>query len=414
MRFKLIMTICITVIFVVGINFASFLLIPHKVVRLVVSGAGGFVIGSIFGILIFRNLTRELKNLSNVTQEIASGNLGRQVKVPEDEELADLAKAFQTMVRELRTVVQQVQQSSGTLTDSSKDLSNSAQQMSASAQEISSATEHIAKGAEVQVEGVTRASARIKEGAKSMERIASRATEVASAGRAAGDTAQKGGNAAASALEKMSQVFGQMESSAGMVHGFSERTQKIGKIVEVITGISQQTNLLALNATIEAARAGEYGRGFAVVADEVRKLSEKTQKSAEEITTLVAEIGDESREVLTSMEQGNRVIREGREVIDTVRSSMDAIINATVGAAKGIEEITALADNQSRGTDDMVKTTDEIFRIAEDNAAATEEASAATEELTASMEGLAQSAGEIAHLADNLQGLVSRFTVAEK
>ena len=413
MRFKLIMTICITAIFVVGINFASFLLIPHQAVRLVVSGAGGFLVGSIFGILTFRNLIRDLKNLSSVTQEIASGNLGRQVKIPEDEELADLARAFQTMVRELRTVVQQVQQSSGMLTTSSKDLSQSAQQMSASAQEISSATEHIAKGAEVQVEGVTRASSRIKEGAKSMDRIASRAAEVAEAGKAAGDTAQHGGDAAASALEKMSQVFGQMESSAGMVHGFGERTQKIGKIVEVITGISQQTNLLALNATIEAARAGEYGRGFAVVADEVRKLSEKTQKSAEEITTLVAEIGDESREVLTSMEQGNRVIREGREVIDTVRSSMDAIISATVGAAKGIQEITVLAENQSRGSDDMVKTTDEIFRIAEDNAAATEEASAATEELTASMEGLAHSAGEISQLADNLQGLVSGFTVAE-
>jgi methyl-accepting chemotaxis protein len=414
MRFKLLLTVFIVVVFVVGINYSIVFLTPNTVLRIIASAGGGFVIGAIFGTLIFRNLTDGLRELMRGTKEIAAGDLSKKVAVPEDPELAEVATSFQTMVRELRSVVGLVQQSSGTLTASAKDLSNSAQQMSASAQEISSATEHIAKGAEVQVEGVTRAAARIKEGATSMERIASRAAEVAAAGRAAGETAERGGDAASSALEKMNQVFGQMESSAGLVHGFGERTQKIEKIVEVISGISQQTNLLALNATIEAARAGEYGRGFAVVADEVRKLSEKTQKSAEEITTLIAEIGDESRVVLSSMEQGNRGIREGREVMDTVRESMDAIISATVGAARGIEEITALAEAQSGGTAEMVKTTDEIFRIAEDNAAATEEASAATEELTASMEGLASSANRISELADNLQGLVSRFNVAEK
>ena len=65
---------------------------------------------------------------------------------------------------------------------------------------------------------------------------------------------------------------------------FGAQVQKIGKIVEVITGIAQKTNLLALNATIEAARAGEYGRGFAVVADEISKLADSTGQSAGEIT----------------------------------------------------------------------------------------------------------------------------------
>ncbi|WP_414691711.1 methyl-accepting chemotaxis protein [Novimethylophilus sp.] len=62
--------------------------------------------------------------------------------------------------------------------------------------------------------------------------------------------------------------------------------QKIIKVSDAISEITQQTNLLALNAAIEAARAGDAGRGFAVVADEVRKLVERTAKATAEIRSM--------------------------------------------------------------------------------------------------------------------------------
>jgi len=311
------------------------------------------------------------------------------------------------MVGQLRMVVGRIQESAGSLDGSATSFSATAQQMSTSGEEIAAATEHIAKGAELQVEVVERASAQIRQGAAAVARIAERARLAAEASAAAGDTAQRGGAAAAEALGKMRTVFERMEGSAGLVHGFGERTQKIGKIVEVITGISQQTNLLALNAAIEAAHAGEYGRGFSVVADEIRKLSEATRRSAEEITALVGEIGKESTRVLSTMEAGTLEIREGREVIDTVRGSLDRIIQATVEVAQGVREISTLAGDQARGADEMVKATEEISRIAEDNAAATQEASAATEELTASLEQMAGSAHDLAQLAGGLRQMAA-------
>jgi len=411
MKVKLILSFFVVVVCVLVINVISTYAISNPIMRMWISAAVGLAVGMGLGYLISRSMVSGLNELSAVAREISSGDLTKEVEVPDDEEIGDLARAFKTMVRELNTVVSQVQGNATTLNASAKGLSSSAQQMSASAQEIASATEHIAKGAEIQVEGVTKASGRIKESAVSMDQIARRAGEIAAASKAAGDSALGGGEAVSSALTKMGEVFEQMESSTELVHGFEERTQKIGKIVEVITGISQQTNLLALNATIEAARAGEYGRGFAVVADEVRKLSEKTQKSAEEITDLISQFAGESKEVLSTMVAGNAVITEGREVIDTVRSSLDGIVASSVEAAGRVQEISSQAEEQNRRTVDMVATTDEIFRIAEDNAAATEEASAATEELTASMEEMASSSQSISLLAEDMQKLVSRFRV---
>lgn len=71
----------------------------------------------------------------------------------------------------------------------------------------------------------------------------------------------------------------QLNEAAAVVTSLKDQSEHIGRVIEVIEGISEQTNLLALNAAIEAARAGESGRGFAVVADEVRMLAARTQES---------------------------------------------------------------------------------------------------------------------------------------
>src|SRR5690606_592575 len=88
-------------------------------------------------------------------------------------------------------------------------------------------------------------------------------------------------------INGLSQELGQVKDR---VYATAERSQNIGAVLDVITDVAEQTNLLALNAAIEAARAGEAGRGFAVVADEVRKLAQRTNDSAAEIQTIIAEL----------------------------------------------------------------------------------------------------------------------------
>jgi hypothetical protein len=123
----------------------------------------------------------------------------------------------------------------------------------------------------------------------------------------------------------------------GAIRDLSERSERIGGIVDTITGIAEQTNLLALNAAIEAARAGEQGRGFAVVAEEVRKLAEESQNAAGQIAGLIGEIQTETSRVVGMVEATSERTEGGTVTVDRARSSFEAI-----GAA--VEDVTGRAD----------------------------------------------------------------------
>jgi methyl-accepting chemotaxis protein len=378
---------------------------------LIITGMLAIIAGMILAFAMSRSLTTEIRSLAAAARVVAEGDLTRDVPVNTSDEVGDLATAFNQMVGSVREIAREVKGTAETVTSSAVALSASAEEMNASTEEIAATVEQMAKGAEHQAGLVEQTSKVMREMANSINEIAARAKSAAEAAAEAGYTAQTGGKSARETMEKMKGVFSIVEGAAGGVKGFSEKTQQIGTIVDVITKIAQQTNLLALNATIEAARAGEAGRGFAVVAEEVRKLATEAASSAEKIAEIIKEIQGENSKVAASIEVATREISAGREVLTYTGEALEDIVRVVVEEVKKVQEISALTQQQTLGAQELVKTIDEIAKVAEDNAAATEEASAATTEQTASMEQMAQSAQQLSKLADKLKTLVTRFNV---
>jgi len=126
-------------------------------------------------------------------------------------------------------------------------------------------------------------------------------------------------------VAKIQTIAQAVDDAAAQVASFGQRTAELSSITNTIKEIADQTNLLALNAAIEAARAGESGRGFAVVADEVRKLAERTAKSTQEITRMVAAIEVENRAVTANMSAGLTQVAEGVALANTAGSAIKRI-----------------------------------------------------------------------------------------
>lgn len=91
-----------------------------------------------------------------------------------------------------------------------------------------------------------------------------------------------------------------------------ESSRQIGSIVTIVRDIASQTNLLSLNAAIEAARAGEFGAGFSVVAQEVKKLSDHTQHEVRQISKLIEQSNEYTKQVIDSIQEVQQQVEAGQ------------------------------------------------------------------------------------------------------
>ncbi len=228
-------------------------------------------------------------------------------------------------------------------------------------------SEEMRAGADQLAERTERQAAALTETASAIQAI----TEAVKAQTEKAESAERIALDAKSDAENSGRI---MQETIAAMEAIQSSSQQINQIIGVIEEISFQTNLLALNAGVEAARAGESGKGFAVVAHEVRALAQRSSVAAKEIAALLAKsTGEVAHGVVLVEKAGTALAGIGTHV---------AAINGRIGDIK-------------ESTQEGAKTLFEINGSVSQLDAMTQQNAAMVEETTAAIHKLASEATEM-------------------
>lgn len=300
-----------------------------------------------------KTLKRYISDISDVLDDMATGNLGRQSSIQYIGDFVQIEKSIR---------------------DISTELSNTMEQIHASATQVDSGANQVAVGAQSLAQGSTEQSSEVDNLLHMIEQVSEQINSNAESASITTTEADHVG-------EQISICNQQMHEMANAMDEINSCSGEIQHIIKTIEDIAFQTNILALNAAVEAARAGSAGKGFAVVADEVRNLAAKSADAAKSTTELI--------------EKTLQVVENGSQLTSLTQDSLKSVVEGAGTVTRQIKLINDASKEQETAINRIKDSIYQISTVIQSNSATSEESAAASEEL----------AGQ----AQILKGLIGKF-----
>ena len=335
-------------------------------------------------VLLARSIIVPMRRLQDTVVKVNEGDITARAKLQRQDELGELADAFDKLLDERVASLAQAEKESERLNESviemikavsklaqgkdlavkipvseditgaigdslnllAKETAKTLSEVKATSDQVADVSsivkkqaDHVISVANNERREVEETATMLRESVRAMNAMATDAQNAnVQAGRTIENT-QRALNTVLSSVEGINSIRNTISETEKRIKRLGERSQEISGIVNLINSIAERTHILALNASMHAASAGEAGRGFAVVADEVQRLAENAREATSEISTVVNNIRVETADTVTTMNEVISQVAEGTRLAEQAGQSMKETQQSTAELVRSVQQI---------------------------------------------------------------------------
>lgn len=407
-----------------------------------IAGLGTLVLVGLIALFAALRLARSinvpLSRVQETVLKVGAGDLGARTGLQSNDEIGQLAKAFDGLLDEKVAELARAQQENEQLNNSVIEIMTSVAQLaqrdlnvkvpvsedvtgavSDAINMMTTSTARALREVNSISAQVSDSSGKVKQRADNVLKLADEASNQANAAsaelsitanalRQIGEQAQGAGREAERALvttnEAMSVVRAtvegitnsrdQIRETEKRVKRLAERSQEISSAVTIIGQIAERTSVLALNASMQAVAAGEAGRGFAVVADEVKRLAENAREATQQIAGLVSAIQSDTTETLQAMNGTITQVVDITRLADKAGTQMNDTREATEALVNSVRTISQATQAQGEASQRLLARAYELIGASQRTLEEIEQQRGDTEHLDASASALVRTVSE--------------------
>ncbi|MDX1961329.1 MAG: methyl-accepting chemotaxis protein [Leptospiraceae bacterium] len=259
------------------------------------------------------NIALNVKNMMDSIYELKKGNLDKNIKVIDYEELAIATCDLNQFKKTIQEIIGDVQNASNQLGEISKNIYQNSNEVNSEAQNQAAFTEEVSSSIE---EFKLKINESYELAMNQVESLNSSSEILNNLGNEIHSTLEYSNESFK--LSNITKNFSNEGYEQGLVtqnamDEIKSESNDISGYTKIINDISDQVGLLSLNASIEAARAGKEGRGFAVVASEISKLGESTNQNSDQIQKKVLSL---TKKVSNGFEKTNQLLKSFQNILD--------------------------------------------------------------------------------------------------
>ncbi len=363
----------------------------------------------LLAVFITRGIIRNLDSFQKTVNEINHGDFDARARIAGNDELSDLAHAFNELLDSRVATLAQIEKENAQLNESVLTLLRAVAQLSRKdltvrvpvSEDVTGAVSDAlnllsSETAKVLLDvsnisaDVTSASLKAQQQAQSMmaaaegDRVevdhtvqslssaAQSLNEIAELARQCNVAADHAIKTTSAALSTVNNTVSGINSTRDVIREtekrikrLGERSQEISGAVNLINVIAERTHILALNASMHAASAGEAGRGFAVVADEVQRLAENSRQATQQIAALVNNIQVETADTVNTMNDAIARIVEGSRLAEQAGQQMELTQQTTSDLVASVKQIAANSEEQAKAGQELLERADTLKKSSE-------------------------------------------------